>query len=429
MHKVEYIKREIFPSVASHLQAPEITLITGSRQVGKTVLLTQLREHLVTQQRIQESQVVWHNLDFMQDQEAFQDQTAFIRWLKDRSRQARLYVLVDEAQKVPDAARFFKGVYDAQLNVKLILTGSASLEAKARLKETLAGRKRIFALSPFTFAEFLQSKDAALAEALRQEATPNPIDVGALCRWYEEYLRFGGYPRVVLAESAEEKVALLKEIYTSYVETDAVGFWGIRHPPAFHRLLKLLAAQIGQLVNVQELATTLGIDRHTVEHYLTVLEATFVMRRLSPYFRNPRQEIIKAGKAYFLDAGIRNIALEAMAPIPHRVDRGALLESGVFVELSHLTASQSGQVHFWRTKQKAEVDFVLERGMAVTPIEVKSALTPGSVPRGLRSFIQTFKPAAALLVSLTVPDPGPLTIGKTRVSFLYPFFLRKAMGG
>ncbi len=189
-----YIQREIFPQVSAHLEEPEITLITGSRQVGKTVLLGQLKDFLIQQKNISSYRIFYYNLDLVQDWEMFQKQADFIEFLKARSPKNKIYVFVDEAQKVPEAARFFKGIYDSRLNVKLILSGSSSLELKAKFKETLAGRKIIFQLSPFTFFEFLKVKDEFLAEVMERQKRVSQIDYRKYKKLYEEYIIYGGYP-------------------------------------------------------------------------------------------------------------------------------------------------------------------------------------------------------------------------------------------
>lgn len=420
MYKIEqYIKREIFNEVAGHLSKPEITLITGSRQVGKTVLLEQLKEYLINNKRLSPDLIFYFNLDLVKDWEIFQNQSNFIEFLKDRSQKNRIYVFIDEAQKVPEAARFFKGVYDSKINTKLILTGSSSLEIKAKFKETLAGRKRIFHLSPFTFLEFLSAKEKELSEVTRRRQKLTLIDQRRLLALYKEYMTVGGYPRVVLSQNHDEKSNTLQEIYSSYVEKDAVGFLEIKNKSAFNRLIKLLAAQIGQLVNIGELSVNLGIDRNTVERYIQALEETFIIKKISPYYQNPRQEIIKAGKIYFLDLGLRNLALADFIPFDEKIDKGMVFENAIFIEL-FLKLRNIGELHFWRTKQGAEVDFVIEKGLELLPVEVKSIIKKGSVTTGLRSFIDKFHPRNALVVNLSV-NRDTITRGKTRIDFVYPF--------
>ena len=426
MPNKEYINREIFDKIAAHLDKPEITLLTGSRQVGKTVLLEQLKSFLISEKKILSEDVLWYNLDLIQDWETFQSQSAFIEFLRGRSKQKKIYVFIDEAQKVPEAARFFKGVYDSKLNAKLVLTGSSSLEIKAKLKETLAGRKRIFHIPSFSFYEFLSAKDKFLAEYLKNEDSIGEIDQKKLNLYYEEYLIFGGYPRVVLSESQEEKIAILREIFSSYVEKDVVGFLEVKNKTAFNRMIKLLAAQIGQLVNIGELALHLGIDRHTVERYILALEETFVIKKITPYFVNPRQEIIKAAKVYFLDSGMGNLSLENFQSFPGRSDKGSLLENGVCSDLLNLCENRSARLHFWRTKQKTEVDFVIEKGRELLPIEVKSLLGKAIVLPPLKLFIEKFSPQKAVVVNLSFGDKR-VKYANTEVDFIYPYQINQSI--
>lgn len=420
MQNKEYIQREIFGQLASHLAKPEITLLTGSRQVGKTVLLEQLRDYLLRQKNILSDDILWYNLDLMQDWEIFQNQRDFIEFLSGRSKNKKLYVFIDEAQKVPEAATFFKGVYDSKLNAKLILTGSSSLEIKAKLKETLAGRKRVFHIHSFTFYEFLLAQDKILAEILKNKHHIGAIDRKKINDRYEEYLVFGGYPRVVLSDNKEEKIAILREIYSSYVEKDAIGFMDVKNKTAFNRLIKLLSAQIGQLVNITELALHLNIDRQTVERYILALEETFIIKKIRPYFRNSRQTIIKAQKIYFLDSGIRNLAIENFQPFRERIDKGSVLENAVFADLLFIAEKTLFGLYFWRTKQKTEVDFVLEKGLQLLPIEVKTSLAKMEVPVNVVSFIEKFVSKQAIVVNLSFGE-NKVKIADARVYFAYPY--------
>lgn len=422
----KYIKREVFDEIAAHLEKPEITLITGSRQVGKTVLLEQLKAYLIEEKRISQDSIFYFNIDIIQDWEFFQNQANFIEFLKDRSKKQKIYVFVDEAQKVSEAAVFFKGVYDSKLNVKLILTGSSSLEIKAKFKETLAGRKMVFMVSSFSFLEFLTAKDKILAEYIFAKQKLTEIDKKKVIEFYKEYLIFGGYPRVVLSDSREEKISVLQEIYSSYIEQDAINFLGIENKTAFIKLVKLLSAQVGQLVKIEELALNLNISRETVERYVLALEETFIIKKITPYFKNPRQEIVKAGKIYFNDLGIRNLALENFNILDERIDKGQILENGVFIELQFLYRNKMAQIHFWRTKQKTEVDFAIEKGLEITPVEVKYNSKNIFIPIGLKNFILKFSPKKSFIVSFFT-DNGVETKEGTRVNFIYPFEIYKIM--
>jgi predicted AAA+ superfamily ATPase len=416
----KFIPREIFPKISRHLKQPEITLITGSRQVGKTVLLKMIQDYLVENNKIDKENILYFNLDIIKDWEFFQSQTKFIEFLKEQSYKQKIYVLIDEAQKAPDCSKFFKGVYDSDLNVKLVLTGSSSLELKTRLKESLAGRKQIFHLSSFSFEEFLRAKNKKLSEILEEKSNISSISKKQLLSLFKEYALWGGYPRVILAKNSQEKMDTLSDIYTSYIEKDIVGFLEIKNRLAFSKLVKLLSGQTGQLVNITELSNSLNLDRETIEKYLNALRETFIISPLLPYFKNSRQEIIKQNKIYFNDTGIRNYALEDFSLFSERRDAGLLLENVIFKELL-LSLSLFQKIRFWRTKQGTEVDFVILEQNKIIPIEVKLNFKKLNIPLGLKSFIEKYSPNQAFVINLSLEKK--IKFKKTTVNFVYPFDL------
>lgn len=421
--KKNLIEREIFLKIASHLNKPEITLLVGARQVGKTVLLGMLKDYLLEKKGIAPENVLYFNLDIVKDWEFFQDQTKFIEFLQERSLKGKIYLLVDEAQRVPDCPRFFKGVYDSNLNVKLILSGSASLELKTRLKESLAGRKQIFHLFPFSFLEFLQVKDKVLGEILEERTEISSLSRKKLISFFKEYTLWGGYPRVVLSKTKEEKQNILSEIYTSYIERDIVGFLEIKNRLGFSKLVKLLAGQIGQLINIAELANSLNLDRATIERYLKALEETFIINPLLPYFKNPRQEIVKQNKIYFTDNGLINYALENFSEPSDRQDFGFLLENIVFKELI-LSLGFFEKVRFWRTKQGSEVDFLVIKGKDILPIEVKLSFKKPKTSLGLRNFLEKYSPKTAFLINTSISQKV-LKIKNAKIYFIHPYEIRR----
>jgi len=423
MPKIEnhqIIQRQLFPKIITHVKKPEITLIVGARQVGKTVLLNMLKEWLMSKKKVSPKNILYFNLDIVRDWEFFQNQTNFIEFLKEQSQKEKIYVLVDEAQRVPDCSRFFKGVYDSNLNIKLILTGSTSLELKTRFKESLTGRKQVFHLYSFSFNEFLEAKDKKLVELFKKKNEISEISKKKILELFREYTVWGGYPRVVFAKTWQEKIAILAEIYSSYIEKDIVGLLEIKNRLGFSKLVKLLAGQIGQLVNVNELANSLNLDRETVERYLKALEETFIITPLLPYFKNPRQEIVKQNKIYFNDTGIRNYALENFSSLSERLDAGLLLENALFREIL-LALDIFQKIRFWRTKQGAEVDFLVLEREKIVPIEVKLNIKKPVISLSLRNFIKKYSPQKALVVNLS--KEAKIKINKTNIYFLYPYLV------
>ena len=349
-HKI--IKRTIFSQIASHINEPEMTMILGPRQTGKTTLLAQLKNYLLENKISQEKNILIFNLDFISDLELFKSQAEFFNYLKARTGKEKLYVFVDEAQRVENAGVFFKGIYDKKLPVKFVLTGSSSFELKANLSEPLTGRKMIFTVYPFNFYEYLLSKDEHLAELLNLEDISN-YDKKSLLNNLYGFMNYGGYPRVALEENEEKKRQLLKEIYSSYIEKDIIGLLRIKNFSGYAKLMKIIAEQIGGLANYHELSQTAGLSFRTIESYLEILEQTFVIERITPFFKNIRKELSKMPKIYFIDPGLRNSSINSFKSLEIREDRGALLENYVF---SALTKKKKENLHFWRTKDKSEVD-------------------------------------------------------------------------
>ncbi|MDA2922750.1 AAA family ATPase, partial [Patescibacteria group bacterium AH-259-L07] len=165
-------QRQIFPEIVRHLQETEITLIIGPRQVGKTTMLLQLKDYLIKQKGYPEHNVLFFNLDLIADKAEIGNQTHFIHILKETLKSLKtepLFVLIDEAQRIENAGIFFKGIYDLNLPIKFVLTGSSALEIRAKIHESLTGRKRVFHLYPLTFYEYLKTKDEFLAELISEK--------------------------------------------------------------------------------------------------------------------------------------------------------------------------------------------------------------------------------------------------------------------
>ena len=220
------VKRSIFPRIKEHLKREEITLIIGPRQVGKTTLVLQLRDYLLYREKIPPSRVHYFNLDVVSDQLIFGSQTDFIQFLKNRlSDSDRLYVFIDEVQRITNPGLFFKGVYDLRLPVKLILTGSSSLEIRAKMSEPLTGRKQLFKLPPLTFREYISFHEDTLLSFFDRR---DRLAESKLLNYLHQFIIFGGYPKIAVEKDQDRKISLIEEIFTSYVEKDVIGFLKIQ---------------------------------------------------------------------------------------------------------------------------------------------------------------------------------------------------------
>ncbi len=387
------IKRDVLTPLLAHLKEKEISVITGSRQVGKTYLMRLMQDAL----KEKGESTLYLNLDIEQDRVFFTSQEDLIQKIRLEVGKIKGYIFIDEIQRKQDAGLFLKGLYDMNLPYKFIVSGSGSIELKEKIHESLAGRKQLFVVDPVSLSEFVNFK----TEYQYPDKLGDLFEVekDTTRRMLEEYMTFGGYPKVVLAENIERKNMIMREIFESYVEKDIRNLLGVEKQQAFTALLKMIASQIGEIANVSELSSTLGISSKTVNSYLWYLEKTFVLHKVTPYYTNVRKEITKAPIYYFYDQGLRNylLGLFGTLSLPSSMS-GHLFENLVFNLLRQSTISLS-DIHFWRSRDSAEVDFVVQKGLAVTPIEVKyKDLEKPEITRSLRSFISTYKPQKAFVI-------------------------------
>lgn len=405
------IRRKILASLIDHLQEPEITLLVGPRQVGKTTLMRILEEEV----KRQHMPTLFLTLDDESQGIFFTSQAALLEKLRLHFGSKRGVVFIDEIQHKVDAGRFLKGLYDMRLPWKFVVSGSGSLELKERVQESLAGRKRMFVIHPISWAEFLNWKTAYQYQDRLDHFVQ--VESERAWQWLEEYITFGGYPKVILAETQDGKEAALRDIYASYLVRDISSLLGVDPVNAFSELVRVLAGNIGQLLNIAELSRTLHIDQRQVRQYLWYLEQTYIITRVTPYHRNVRSEVTKAPTIYFWDLGLRNWARRRLTLEHTRLEPGWLMQNFAALHLLEETLLSPSSFHFWRSKSGAEVDFVLQWAIEPIPIEVKSqALRRLSIPRSLRSFIEHYQPRTAIILNRSLR--ASMKIDQTEVRFI-----------
>lgn len=341
------------------LEGRKVVIVLGARQVGKTTLV---------QQVLADRKVVSLNFDVEIDKLRFQAAASLSPVDALQSLGNPEYLVVDEAQRLPQTGRIVKGWYDASLPVKILLLGSSSLELLDHATESLTGRNEKLFLPPLLFDEVIRSRDWC------PEAMPLPD----IARHFTEPVRtcllqslaFGGYPEVV---TTGDKPSLLRNLSSDYLWKDILQTGLVKSPDLIKRLLMLLAHQIGSEVSVHELATQLHMARQTVERYLELLEQTWVIFRLPSFSTNPRKEIAKSRKIYFWDTGIRNALLGTFSTDELRPDIGSLWENWVVAEVAKQNGLLGGlsELYFWRSRAKSEVDLVVRTGDRLRAFEIK----------------------------------------------------------
>lgn len=416
------------------LKGNDLIVILGARQVGKTSIMQLLMDGLLQVEKVERSRVFYFDLEDMNLLEVLnRGVEEFIAFLKASGAdlKERCFVFLDEIQYIENPSSFLKILVDHHKEISVVVSGSSSFSIRSRFKDSLAGRKRIFEIYPLDFGEFLEFKDRKALAGFWNTANWEKARFfeGDFLRYFEEYVIFGGLPKVSLILSREEKVEYLKDVVNSYIKKDIKDLFRIDNPYAFNRVIKLLALHAGNSVNFSNLTTICGISRRTLERYLFILESTFVIRLINPFYTNKIKEVTKMPKLYFMDTGIRNIIVGDLNSLGERRDSGSLVENSVFLMLL-ASKGPLDEIYYWRTKAGAEMDFVL-KGDALRGYEVKyRPFKEAKISRSTRSFIKEYSPDLTCICTKNFYQHN-INMGlmglnaKSNLIFLPAFFLSK----
>lgn len=276
-------------------------------------------------------------------------------------------VVIDEVQALTNVGVGLKLLVDTLPDVKVIASGSSSFQLASGIGEPLTGRRRTATLFPVSAMEFSAEFGGM---ALRQRL--------------DELLVYGSYPEILTIENARDKAEALHELCSSYLYKDILAFERLRNADKIHRLLSLLAFQVGKEVSITELGTGLGLNRLTVERYIDLLEKTFVIFRIPGFSRNLRSEVTKTSRYYFRDNGIMNAVVNNFNSFTMRSgdDVGALWEN--FIVSERLKKQEYARIlsnnYFWRTYERQEIDLVEEREGRLYGYEIKHGKASPSAP-------------------------------------------------
>lgn len=349
--------RAILQSVIPNLEYRDFIIIAGPRQCGKTSVLKLIQSHLeeirkTTYYISLEDPRILSQLN--NHPEAL---FSFIPKTDDFT-----FILIDEIQYLKDPTNFLKFHYDFYVDkIKIICTGSSAFYIDQKFKDSLAGRKQLYNLYTLNFEEFLYFKTnnnnlSTEIKEIKLRPEYQSLQINTIKNYLDEYLTYGGYPEVVLSETTERKVQLLKELSQSFLKRDFLET-GIKNEEKFFDLVRLLAYQTGGLVNTNQLANSLQLSVTAIDNYLMVLKKSFHVHMVKPFFRNIKKELTKMPKIYFHDLGFRNILINQLLPVNSRIDKGELIENFAF---SRLRDSFSlDEIRYWRTADGNEVDFVV----------------------------------------------------------------------
>jgi predicted AAA+ superfamily ATPase len=316
-------------------------------------------------------------------------------------------IFFEEVQQLPNAALFLKGLVDLEPHRIFVATGSSSFQLHSKTRESLAGRAKRKLFLPFSLREVESTLPVDLLPAIAEEKRRT---------FWEKMVLFGGYPAVWLSD---DPTTVLTELVEAFVLKDASDLYHLDNPEAFRKVLRLCAADIGNLLNISTLAAACGISRDTVSRYLEIAEDAHVLRRVASFAGGKRAELTGSDKIFFIDNGLRNTLFGGFGALNDRADLGALFENAVYTELLK-RLELLDEIFFWRSKNKAEVDFVLQRREMIIGIEVKAArFDKPQLTRSAHSFIEAYAPKHFAVINAGLR--ADQEIGNTQILFRRPW--------
>jgi len=375
-----YIKRLLEPYIKKTLADNKIAVIYGPRQIGKTTLARHIANEI-------NPHYSYLNCDEPDISAALFDKTS--TELKFFIGNAKM-VIIDEAQRVRNIGITLKILADTFPDLKIIATGSSSFELANAINEPLTGRAYFFSMWPLALRELSDSQ-------VEQR------------RLLDSLLIYGSYPVVALRE-VQDITRYLGDLTANYLYRDLLSHGVIRSEANLISLLRALALQTSGEVSLSELSRTIGIDVATIKRLMGLLEKAFIIHRLSPLSKNPRNGIRKQNKVYFTDLGVRNYLIGNLNPSSLRTDNGALWENFCVNEFRKQTQPLSEPIndYFWRNYAGAEVDYIQQRAGELYAYEFRRGNKKARLPK---AFVGDFNPQSLQTISPT--DFSALTLRST----------------
>ena len=337
--EAKYIHRELSSVLEEAYRYFSVITVTGTRQSGKTTLIRNMFPHLP-----------YYSLESLDIRSfAENDPIAFLN-------QNEEGMILDEVHNAPDLLSYIQGIVDEHPDKRYILSGSSQFAMLKRVTQSLAGRTAVFELMPLSYSE---TKDLT---------ADVPLD---------KLLFNGFYPAIYSGRNVPE--FLYPAYMKTYLDRDVRDLLQIKDMMQFHIFIKLCAGRIGSLFKASELANEIGVSPNTITSWLSVLQASYIVTLLPPYFENTSKRLTKMPKLYFLDTGLACYLLGIESPEQLSRDkmRGALFENFVVTEAlkQRYNQGKESNLYFYRDSNQNEIDLLLKRNTRLYGIEIKSSMT------------------------------------------------------
>ena len=370
------LPRKVIFQLESYLKnIDKIVILLWPRQVGKTTILKYFYEKI-------DAQKLYLNLERFSHCEKFRTDTDLISYLKTESFDLGkpLFLFIDEFHNCQNSEKILKVLHDEYPNIKIIASGSLSMEIKHKIQESLAWRKKIFYLYSLDLEEFIvwkkiwDWKNIETINVLHWFTTLN-WNIQVFAKEYFdylfEYMIWWGYPELVLKQNQQEKKEVLESIFDLYLKKDIVSFLNIERIDCFKKTLIYLAINNWTQTIYENIASFAWCSIHTVKNYIEILQESFLIYKLLPFHTNKNKEIKKQPKIYFLDNGVRNWFINNFSNIELRQDAWQLFE-WVFYQILVKNGVYKDFIKYWRTKDnRYEIDFLVENNSKMDLFELK----------------------------------------------------------
>ena len=378
-----FYPRKILPQLEKELKTPQIIVLTGMRQVGKTTLLTHLFKKIKSENK------TLLDLENPLHRKIFEEENFDNIWSNLKqfgiSNKKKAYLFLDEIQNLPQISQAVKYLYD-HWSIKFFLTGSSSFYLKNLFPESLAGRKIIYELFPLDFQEFLifkEMKKDFVSSFIQKAKQKNKISHEQFIKYYQEFMEFGGFPAVVLEEKTTRKRILLEEVFKSYFEKDVKSLAEFKDLSKLRDLIILLVPRLASKIDISKLSSELAVSRETIYNYLAFLEKTYFISLLPRFSRSFDCQAAGRKKLFFSDTGLANLL--------GKTSLGQLFENSVFQNLRF-----DSKLCYYSQNSRQEIDFIFNEKIA---LETKVSVSKRDLYR-LRKASESLKLKEVYVVSL-----------------------------
>ncbi len=355
------IQRVLFKSIIESIDFIQVTAIIGARQVGKTTLAKQITKQF--------DNMIYLDLEKTSDLNKLEDAETYLNLNKNIN-----LFCIDEIQLKPNLFTTLRSFVDENKDIRFLILGSATPELLRQSSQTLAGRIFYHTLSPFQFLELIN-----------RETLNN-------------YHLKGGFPKSILTKNDKNSFLWRENFITTFLEKDLQTFGIFIASKNIHRLWKMLAHLNSTLLNYNALSKSMGVDTKTVKKYIDILNHTFMIRILEPYYVNIKKRIIKSPKIYFKDTGVLHTLLHIKTydELYNNPYFGASWESLIIENI--INKFNDFESYFYRTVDGAELDLILVKGIKIIAIEIKSSLSP-KLSRGFWTAIKDIKATKSYIIA------------------------------